>query len=493
MNMKFLWKFILVGFVVSVFITSCNDTLKDSYPQLDVSKKEISLNVGARDTVVIFGGSGNYELSYSSNSIISANIEKDSLLLVEGLKDGSSYINISDKKTKIFLTINVSVHSVHVLDINISEYNSHLNINDNVQINASIVPDNATNKKLLYSSSNENVATVSSEGNVVAHNGGEVTITVQSEDGRISKTLDFLVASDLPNGFMLSEDGALTGHSFSEFPNPVFVVPFNVVSIGEDAFRNRNELTKIILPEGLTQISRNAFKDCSGLTEIVIPGSLSGNAAWGVNLFDGCTSLKKVVIKDGVTNIGRNAFRYCSSLVDVTLPSSITKIDASAFVGCSLLSSIEIPSNVQNIGSNVFFNCLALKRINVASDNEHYSSVDGVLYNKEHTAIVAYPMGIESEEYSILEGVSEIPSSMFTGNTHLKRVVFPASLTKIGFDVFKNVNLNTIEFMSSTPPRISFDAFNKQLAVTVIVPQGALSAYQNAFRSYKNYVIQEKN
>ncbi len=58
-----------------------------------------------------------------------------------------------------------------------------LEIGQNVNLKASVVPDYAKNRTLTYSSSDEKVATVDSNGNVMAKGEGSATITVTSPDG----------------------------------------------------------------------------------------------------------------------------------------------------------------------------------------------------------------------------------------------------------------------------------------------------------------------
>ena len=80
---------------------------------------------------------------------------------------------------------------------------------------------------------------------------------------------------------------------------------------------------------------------------------------------------------------------------------SVTSIGSSAFSWCSSLTEVNIPASVTNIGSWVFDYCSALTAIHVAEGNTAYSSEDGVLFNKDKTTLVCYPIGKTETTYTV--------------------------------------------------------------------------------------------
>ena len=129
----------------------------------------------------------------------------------------------------------------------------------------------------------------------------------------------------------------------------------------------RNYAGEFVIPEGVKHIGVYAFKWCDKITSIVIPKS--------------------------VTCIGGHAFVGCDSLASIVIPKSVTSIGDSAFYNCSSLTSVTIGNSVESIGESAFEDCSSLVSINVATDNSHYCSVDGVLFNKDRTTIIRYPQG----------------------------------------------------------------------------------------------------
>lgn len=114
---------------------------------------------------------------------------------------------------------------------------------------------------------------------------------------------------------------------------------------------------------------------------------------------------------------------------------------------CGALEQITIPSSVTDIDERAFEGCYALKRINVASDNQVYSSADGVLFNKEKTKIICCPVA-KKGEYIIPNGVTEIGDLSFEFSV-LEKIVIPDSIITIGNGAFFDSKLTEIVIPNS--------------------------------------------
>lgn len=184
-------------------------------------------------------------------------------------------------------------------------------------------------------------------------------------------------------------------------------------SIGYDAFFNHRNLISISLPDSITSIKDEAFCECINLVSINMP--------------------------KGLTHIGKAAFEDCESLTDISLPKGLISIGDDAFCGCWSLTDIYIPDSVTSIGTGAFSWCDSLSAIYVSDNNSVYTSIDGVLFTKDISEIVAYPEnkdGDLNDTYNIPEETTCIGNSAFIGCDTLTGVYLHQGIVSIGNEAF---------------------------------------------------------
>ena len=173
------------------------------------------------------------------------------------------------------------------------------------------------------------------------------------------------------------------------------IIPNGVTSIGNYAFYNSNNLTKIEIPSSITKIGDNAFFGCSNLRAVynnsplnITAGSSSnGYVAYYAStiiqetdevqgdyvfrIINGSPTLIAYIgnnteitlpenYKEESYLIGEKAFRN-SPITSIVIPNCVTSIGNSAFYGCSSLTCIEIPNSITSIGDGAFYNCSNLR------------------------------------------------------------------------------------------------------------------------------------
>jgi hypothetical protein len=167
--------------------------------------------------------------------------------------------------------------------------------------------------------------------------------------------------------------------------------------------------------------------------------------------------------------MGQNHFK------SFILPSSIKSIGSYSFYNCKFLTSINIPVSVTNIGLNAFGGCNAL--INVDSANPNYSSVDGVLFNKNQTNIIHCPTS-KTGNYTIPSSVTSIIKFAFESCEKLSGITIPTSVVSIDELAFTtcsasiNVDVNNPNFSG-----IEGVLFNKEQSVLIHCPISKTGSY----------------
>lgn len=357
--------------------------------------------------------------------------------------------------------------------------------------------------------------------------------------------LEYIEKSKLQS--IVINGGAHIGdREFYECSNLTSIALNSVMHIGDQAFYNCNNLTRIDIPSIITSIGSNSFYGCSNSTGVYITDIESWCAIEFANAqanpltfahklylndklvtnleipntvesigdyaFNGCIGLTEIKLPSNITSIGIGAFAGCENIKTATMPtiaiSSINKsklqsviinggstINSGVFTNCNNLVSIEISSSVTSIGTSVFSGCDKLGSIQVNENNINYSSLDGILYNKQMTAIIAIPKAIKGA-VTIPNGVISLSSNAFADCLGITKIEIPNSVNSIGEDAFSGcdnligVYINdvvswcgiTFANVQANPLSIAHDLYiDNSLTTSLDIPDGVTSIPNYAF------------
>lgn len=103
-------------------------------------------------------------------------------------------------------------------------------------------------------------------------------------------------------------------------------------------------------------------------------------------------------------------------------------VSVSGLYDCDKITSIVIPASVEDIDIWNLSECVSLENITVSEENQKYSTVDGVLYNKGKNELLFYPPQKTDEEFNIPATVTEI---IYLMSNYLKKINIPYGVTFI--------------------------------------------------------------
>lgn len=181
------------------------------------------------------------------------------------------------------------------------------------------------------------------------------------------------------------------------------------------------------------------------IKELTIPDTVKEIAS---RTFQRCKKLEKVVLGKGIKTIEDAVFADCKNLKKIKISSSVTEIGSYAFRN-SNLKKFTIGKNINYISSDTHyvFGNSPIKEIKVSKKNKKYSSKKGVLYNKNKTRLLYYPLKKKNASFVIPKSVKIINDYAFNKQKNLKKITISNKVKTIGNSAFSNIKkLTKIKF-----------------------------------------------
>ena len=369
---------------------------------------------------------------------------------------------------------------------------------------------------------------------ITGHESNEIRVEYDDE-GNVADPLKLVIpaqingmAVSMVNGFAFQgnrhivsvtiEEGVryVGREAFSECSNVAYIVlPESLTALEGYCFNDNRKVVEVVLPHGLQDVGMNPFASCQRLEKFILPeehlwleltdGALISKQEKALKAFPTAAAASKYTVPGSVESINVAAFRDCVNLEYIALHDKLKEIGSHAFER-SGLKKISIPASVEDMNTNPFSYCASLEKITIEDGNPAYYSVDGVLFGKEESNLLYYPMGKTDAAYTIpgttkmvdfdafawqpylrdvvIEpGVEIIQPYAFYGMSNLQSVSIPETVTRLGGYAFAQCDqLRTMEIPASVTV-IEEGTFAYGVLNTLIVEEGtAISelAFENA-------------
>ena len=383
--------------------------------------------------------------------------------IVTAFKEGTAKITCTSEYGNFIAECTVTVR-IPVSSIVLNTNSISLKKGESYSLSAQVIPENATDKNIIWTSSNSDIAIVK-DGLVTAVNTGEATITAASADG--SKTAACAVTVYIPvSGVSLNHSQYTLAKgktvSLAATVSPVDATNNTVTYSSSDTsvatVSNYGTITAVSKGTATITVATRDGKFTDTCAISVVTASKSGNIgqlAW-IYESDGTLTLsgkgtmpsklesyssfvsvlpevKKLVLNNGITSIS-TLTPYCIQLEEVIISSTVTNIPQECFSG------------------------LPVKKISVHEDNTTYKTHYDVLFNKDMTDLIYYAPKKTNINYTVPSGVKKIKAYAFENCKTLSELFIPSSVEIIDKDAL--VEGNSLSYIEVSEENLNYSSEN---------------------------------
>ena len=316
--------------------------------------------------------------------------------------DSNDHADFADAKFITELADDTTPETVAVTGVTLDKSTAKLTEKgQTVDLTATVAPENATNKNVIFETSNEKVVTVDGNGKVTAVANGKATITVTTEDGE--KTAACEVTVEIPNvpvpapeelvNEVKNEIAAAEGRKESDYTEETWKVYEKALNAAKEAVEQKTA-TEEEMQQILTALrnAASALKKETPSTEKETPSTEketpSTNPQTPETPNDGTVKVGQVIKAEGQYGVftykvtGKDTVEVKSITAKGKAKKSVkifdkikasgktwkvTSVAANALKGNKKIESLTIGKNVRKIGKNAFANCRKLKKVIIKS------------------------------------------------------------------------------------------------------------------------------
>ena len=140
-------------------------------------------------------------LKYMSSDTTVAMVSDEGTIL--GLSSGKATITVYSEKYSVKTQIEVEIYS-EVKDLILDMDSLIVQKGQTVKINATVLPEDANNKKIIYESQNPDIVQVDEDGNILGKEVGETKLAIETQENKIQKTVNIQVV-ELKNEIIFND------------------------------------------------------------------------------------------------------------------------------------------------------------------------------------------------------------------------------------------------------------------------------------------------
>ena len=175
------------------FTASCQVTVAVPVTGVTLNKDELKLHTGNSETLtatLVPQNANNQNVTWSSSDPSVATVDQSGKVTAAGV--GTASVTVTTEEGSFTASCQVTV-VVPVTGVTLDKSELRLLKSESVTLTATVEPEDATDRKVTWSSSDTNVANVDQSGKVTAKNAGSATITATTEDGAFTAACEVTV------------------------------------------------------------------------------------------------------------------------------------------------------------------------------------------------------------------------------------------------------------------------------------------------------------
>lgn len=225
------------------------------------------------------------------------------------------------------------------------------------------------------------------------------------------------------------------------------IIPRNVTTINEQAFEGCSAIHSIELSAKLQQISISAFNKNNNFTRFLDSSNKYFNTHNGILYSNNMSILYHCpqgyygtcIAHNETKTINNYAFNGCTKIHHIIL-NHVEKINDYAFNGCTKLKKLTLGKFVNSISLNAFEGCQNLEFISIKKENNHFNSLDGIIYSADMKTLIYCPRAKQGK-IKIPKSVEHIADYAFSGCNQITQIITHKNIKSIGKNAFTDTNL----------------------------------------------------